>query len=146
MKQFVFTLQQWYDMQIGMEKQHKMQIGAVDKQIAQFKDEMNALMCRFDKAKDEYCSHLTMGMPAPRAGDYGRYFDSAKAHMAAVQAQIDRLEREKELMLQKLLRVRREIKLLDKLREKQYKAYLDEAKKEHGKFVDDMVSYRVTVS
>lgn len=146
MKKFSFTLQQWYDMQLGVEKQHKLQISAIEAQIRALREELRALLQRFDKSKVEYCGGVCAGMMALRADDYGRFFDSTKHQMAAVQAGIDRLEREKELWLQKLVRVRREIKLLDKLREKQYSAYLDGVKKENGKFIDDLVSYRVTVS
>ena len=146
MKQFVFTLQQWYDMQIGLEKQHKLQISAIETRILECREELHGLLRCFDKTKVEYCGAVSVGMLALRAGDYGRYFESTKQQMAAVQAQIERLEHEKEQWLQKLVRVRREIKLLDKLREKQYKAYLDEVKKENGKQIDDMVSFKVTVS
>ena len=146
MKQFVFTLQQWYDMQTGMEKQHKQQLAAIEKQIQNLRNDMQQLTDRFDTAKHEYCGALSTGLMALRAGDYGRYFDNSKAQMANIQTRIDLLERDKEQWLQKLVRVRRELKLLDKLREKQYKAYLEDVKKEHGRFIDDMVSYRVTVS
>ena len=146
MKQFTFTLQQWYDMQVGMEKQHKMEIGALDTQIAVCRDELQALHHCFDKSKNEYCEAVSSGITALRANDYSQYFDHTKLKMSGVHEKINRLEHDKEQLLQKLLRVRREIKLLDKLREKQYKAYLSEAKKQHDKFVDDMISHKVTVS
>lgn len=146
MKQFTFTLQQWYAMQVGMEKQLKMEIGAVDAQIARFRDDLQALNNCFDKSKNEYCSAVSVGIKSLRANDYSQYFEHTKLKMNGVQAEINRLEREKEQLLQKLLRVRREIKLLDKLREKQYRAYLSEAKKQQDKFIDDMISHKVTVS
>lgn len=146
MKQFVFTLQQWYDLQVGTEKQYKMQISLLDKQISSCRNELGFLAGCFDRTKAEYCGAVSLGMLALRAGDYGRYFECTKLQMAAVQSQIDRLENEKEQWYKKLVQVRREIKLLDKLYEKQYKEYLDEVKKENGKFIDDMVSYKVTVS
>lgn len=146
MKQFVFTLQQWYDMQIGLEKQHKLQISAVEARITECREELRDLMRCFNKTKVEYCGAVSVGMLALRAGDYSRYFECTKMQMTAVQVQIDRLDHEKEQLLKKLVLVRREIKLLDKLREKQYQAYQDEVKKEQGKQIDDMVSYKVTVS
>jgi flagellar export protein FliJ len=66
--------------------------------------------------------------------------------MTTVQLEIGRLERERELRMQKLVHTRKEIKLLDKLRETQYAEYQDNAKKQHDKFVDDLVSYNVTIS
>lgn len=146
MRQFVFTLQQWYDLQVGTEKQYKMQINLLEAQLTACRNELNILTGCFDRTKVEYCGAVSTGMLALRAGDYGRFFECTKFQIAAVQAQIDRIESEKEQWLQKLVRVRREIKLLDKLYEKQYKEYLDEVKKENGKFIDDMISYKVTVS
>lgn len=146
MKQFEFSLQSWYDMQQGLEKQHKLQIGTIEAAIAKLKDELAALNADYDKAKDAFSSAVTMGMSAPRVRNYGFFFDSLKAAMAAVQEQIAKLEREKEQWLQKLVHVRRELKLLDKLHDAQYRDYLCEAKREHDKFVDDLVSYKVTVS
>ncbi len=133
-------------MQCGMEKQHKHQLAVTEKHIQELKQNMQALMQDFDKAKDEYCGTLPKGLLVFRADDYGRFFEDSKSQMAALQAQIEKLEKEKEMELIKLVKVRRELKLLDRLREKQYKAYLDDVKKEHGRFIDSMVSYKVTVS
>lgn len=146
MKQFVFSLQQWYDLQTGTEKQYKLQIKLLENRIAGLRNELSVLAGCFYRTKVEYCDAVSTGMLALRADDYGRYFECTKFQMAAVQANIDRLEHEKEQWLKKLVQVRREIKLLDKLYEKQYKEYLDEVKKENGKIIDDMVSYKVTVS
>ncbi|MFA5675346.1 MAG: flagellar export protein FliJ [Christensenellales bacterium] len=146
MKQFVFTLQQWYDLQTGTEKQYKLQINLLENRIAVLRNELSILAGCFDRTKVEFCDAVSIGMPALRAGDYGNYFECTKIQMAAVQIQIANLENEKEQWVKKLVQVRREIKLLDKLYEKQYKEYIDEVKKENGKIIDDMVSYKVTVS
>jgi flagellar biosynthesis chaperone FliJ len=41
---------------------------------------------------------------------------------------------------------RRELKLLDKLRESQYAEYMENVKKQQDKCVDDLVSYSVNAS
>jgi flagellar biosynthesis chaperone FliJ len=48
--------------------------------------------------------------------------------------------------MQNLIHTRKEIKLLDKLRETQHAEYMDNAKKQHDKFVDDLVSFNVTTT
>ncbi len=146
MKKFVFSLQAWYDMQLGLEKQHKLQIGLIEANINRLKDDLAVLNRGYDKTKVEYSGAVTKGMIAPHVQHYGSFFDSSKAAMAAVMEQIGKLEREKEHWMQKLVHVRREIKLLDKLRETQYTEYLGEIKKEQSKLIDDLVSYKVTVS
>jgi flagellar export protein FliJ len=146
MKKFVFTLQSWYDMQLGLEKQHKLELKNIEAELTKRQNELLQLGRDFDRAKNEYLSAVTEGVGAPRVKDFGLYFDSLKAAMAAVQLEIARLEREKEQRMQKLIHTRKEIKLLDKLRETQHAEYMDNAKKQHDKFVDDVVSFNVTTS
>jgi flagellar FliJ protein len=146
MKKFVFTLQSWYDMQLGLEKQHKLELKNIEAELAKKQNEMLRLESDFDKANGEYCSAVSKGVGAPRVKNFGLYFDSLKAAMAGVQMEIARLEREKEQIMQNLIHTRKEIKLLDKLRETQYAEYMDNAKKQHDKFVDDLVSFNVTTT
>jgi phage host-nuclease inhibitor protein Gam len=56
MKQFVFTLQSLYDMQDGIEKQVKMQMSAVEAELARQIQEMERISASFDRTKSEYCS------------------------------------------------------------------------------------------
>ena len=146
MKKFVFTLQSWYDMQLGLEKQHKLELKNIEAELIKRQNELIRLDSDFDKANGEYCSAVSKGVGAPRVKDFGLYFDSLKAAMAAVQIEITRLEREKDQCMQKLVHTRKELKLLDKLRETQYAEYQESAKKQHDKFVDDLVSFNVTTS
>ena len=146
MKKFVFTLQSWYDMQLSIEKQQKLELKNIETDLLKRHKELEQMNAEFDKASGEYCSAVSNGVMAPRVKDYGLFFDSLKASMTTVQLEIGRLERERELRMQKLVHTRKEIKLLDKLREKQYTEYQGNAKKQHDKFVDDLVSYKVTIS
>jgi len=146
MKKFVFSLQSWYDMQLGLEKQHKLQIGMLDARIAASRDQLAALDSRFHKNGCEFNSEVSQGMAVHRAHDYGAYFDSTKAVMAALRQHIAQLEEEKDEWMQKLVQVRREIKLLDNLRDSQYREYMTESKKQQAKFIDDLVSFKVSTT
>lgn len=146
MKRFVFSLQSWYDMQVSLEKQHKLQIGMIEARINAAKDQLAALCGCFDKTRCEFTGEVSQGMAIHRAYHYGSYFESAKTSMAALQTHIAQLEEEKAEWMQKLVQVRREIKLLDNLRDNQYREYLGEAKKQQDKFIDDLVSYKVSIT
>mgnify|MGYP001221120458 CR=1 FL=1 len=146
MKKFEFSMQAWYDMQLGLEKQQKLEIKNIEAELLKKQNELLRLENDFEKASGEYCVAVSRGLGAPRMKDFGLYFDSLKAAMAVVQMDINRLEKEKEQLLQKLVNTRREIKLLDKLRESQYAEYKDNLKKEFDKFVDDLVSFGVSTS
>lgn len=146
MKRFVFSLQSWYDMQLGLEKQHKLEIGMIQARINASRDQLAALAGRFDMTKGEFNDEVSLGMAVHRAHHYGSYFDSSRTSMAALRQHIEELEDEKEEWMQKLVEVRKEIKLLDNLREHQYGEYMTEVKRQQAKFVDDLVSYKVSIT
>ena len=146
MKQFVFTLQALYDLQESAEKQVKMQMSVIEAERTQRLKEMETLNSRFDLAKNEYCSVVTGGVQAIRIRNYGHFFERLRTVMMLQQGKINQLESEKEKCLQRLVDVRREKMLLDKLREEQYEEYLDGIKKQQAKMMDDFVSYKTTVS
>ncbi len=146
MKKFVFSLQSWYDMQLSIEKQQKMELKAIEAEMLERQKELERLDAEFGKASGEYCTAVSGGVRAPRVKEYGLFFDSVKAAMSSEQMELSRLEREREIRMQKLVNTRKEIKLLDKLRDKQYTEYLEITKKQQDKFVDDLVSFNVTMS
>lgn len=146
MKQFVFTLQALYDMQESMEKQVKMQMGMIEAELAQRLREMDALNTSFETAQNEYCSAMAVGVAAVRIKNYGHFFERLRAVMVLQQGKISQLENEKEKCLQKLIHVRREKMLLEKLRAEQHDEYMSEVRKQQAKMMDDFVSYKTTVS
>ena len=146
MKQFVFTLQALYDMQESMEKQIKMQMGMLEAELAQRLREMDSLNASFEKSQNEYCSAMAGGVAVVRIKHYGCFFERLRAVMLLQQGKISQLESEKEKCLQKLIHVRREKMLLDKLRAEQHDEYMSEVRKQQAKMMDDFVSYKTTVS
>jgi flagellar export protein FliJ len=146
MKQFVFTLQALYDVQDSIEKQTKMRLGALEAEIAQCAHELDVLNAHYDKAQGEYCRVMTGGVSAVRIRHYGAFFEKLRAVMLLQQSKIRKLETEKDKCLQKLIHVKREKMLLDKLREEQYSEYLSELKKQQANIMDDFISYRANVS
>ena len=146
MKQFVFTLQALYDMQESMEKQIKLQMGMLEAELAQRLREMDSLNSSFEKSQNEYCSAMAGGVAVVRIKNYGCFFERLRAVMLLQQGKISQLEIEKEKCLQKLIHVRREKMLLDKLRAEQHDAYMSEVRKQQAKMMDDFVSYKTTVS
>jgi flagellar export protein FliJ len=146
MKHFTFTLQTLYDVQESSEKQVKMQMGAIEAEIAQRFREMAVLNASFDKAKTAYCTDMAGGVQAMRIKNYGYFFERIRSAMLLQQRKIGQLEMEKERYLQKLVQIRKEKMLLDKLREQQYGEYMAEFKKQQAKLMDDFVSYKTTIS
>lgn len=146
MKQFVFTLQALYDMQENMEKQLKLELHAIETELARHIETLDTLNASYDKVKSEYSGVVAEGVAAVRIHQYGHFFERLRAVMLLEQGKINRLEKEKEHCREKLVHVRREKMLLEKIREEQYSEYLEERKKLQAKLMDDFVSYKTNVS
>jgi flagellar protein FliJ len=145
MKRFEFSLQPLYDMQENYEKKYKMQMSEIEEELRKRINDLDTLNGNFDKMKNEYCKAMTRGVQASRVKEYGDFFERLKAVIGLIEEKIAFLENEKEKCLQKLIQVRKEKKLLDKLRENKYEEYRDEVKKEQDKRIDDLVSFKASV-
>lgn len=142
MKQFVFTLQALYDMQEGIEKQIKLQLSAIEAELAVHRKELEALNLSFETTKGEYAAAVSRGVQAVKIKNYGIFFEKLRAVILIQQTKITQLENEKAKCLQQLISVRKEKMLLDKLREEQYEQYMEGVKKHQAKLMDDFVSYK----
>jgi len=145
MKQFVFALQPLYDMQESNEKKMKLQMVGIEEELLKRKKDLELLNKNFIKVSEDYRNSVSRGMQASKIKEYGEFFERLKAVIALVQEKIDYLENEKEKCLQKLVQIRKEKKLLDKLRESKYEEYMEESKKQQDKRVDDLISYKTSV-
>jgi len=146
MKQFVFTLQSLYDMKLSEEKQKKIELAAVEKELRSKNDELSALKREFKEKNEEYLAVMAAGTDAERIKQFGVFFTRLKESIALTEKQIDALEQEKQQIVAQLVEIRKEIKLLGKLHDEQYAEYLDKRKKMQEALIGDIVSYKVTVS
>lgn len=146
MKQFVFSLQSLHDMQAGIEKQQKIKLKMIEKKQFKQRDELESLNDEFDNVKEEYCQVISTGVLASRVAKYDLFFSRLKAGMSAVQSKIRKLDAAKGQCLQQLVNTRKEIKMLEKIREREYKIYLKVLKKEQSRLIEDFISYKAIVS
>lgn len=145
MKQFVFALQPLYDMQESNEKKTKLQMAGIEEELLKRKKDLELLDKNFRKASEDYRICVSRGAQASKIKEYGEFFERLKAVIVLVQEKIEYLENEKEKCLQKLVQIRKEKKLLDKLRESKYEEYMEESKKQQDKRIDDLISYKTSV-
>lgn len=146
MKRFTFSLQPLYDMKQSEEKQQKLELFTLQKELQARYNEMTALMAEFEGTSAEYCSVVTSGVEAVRVQQYGQFFAKLKAAMTLTKEKISALETQKKKCVEVLVEIRKEIKLLEKLREEQYAEYLDKRKKVQEALIGDLVSFKATVS
>lgn len=146
MKRFTFSLQPLYDMKQSEEKQQKLELVTIQKELAARYNEMKTLTAEFEGTSSDYCSVITTGVQAVRVKQYGQFFARLKAAMTLTQEKISALEAQKKKCIESLVEIRKELKLLEKLREEQYTEYLDKRKKVQEALIGDIVSFKASVS
>lgn len=146
MKKFTFTLQAVYDIALDTERQRKLEMQRIEARLQAIVKELIETKAALHNTKRECQQKLTCGIDAPKLIQYDQYCDSLHATISILQQNKTKVEREKEKCLQAQIENRREIKTLEKLRDKQYEEYLLELRREEEKEIGDLVAYRTTIS
>lgn len=146
MKKFAFTLQAVYDIALDMERQRKLEMQRIEIRLQAVVRELIETKAALTNTKRECQQKLSHGIDAPNLIQYDQYCDSLRATISVLQQNKVNIEREKEKCLQAQIENRREIKTLEKLKDKQYEEYLLELRREEEKEIGDLVAYRTTIS
>lgn len=143
MKQFVFTLQSLYDMKIKVEDQQKIQMKRIQDKQRGLIDELNVFKKTFDITKEKFNMRLNEGAQTDELAQYSQYFTDINSLIMLQKENIAQVEKEKQKLLEAQIEIKKEIKMLNKLRENQYEEYLQEVKLEEEKIMGDIVCYNV---
>jgi flagellar export protein FliJ len=143
MKQFVFTLQSFYDMKLSEEEQQKIRMQMIIERLFAQTEELSRMKKAFNQSKQTFCEKISRGLKSDELAQYNRYFSSLTEGMMVQKERIAKTEKEKEKCLKEQIEIKKEIKTLDKLRESQYEAYQYGLKLEEEKEIGDLVSYKV---
>lgn len=146
MKKFVFSLQALQTMKENSEKMQKTQLKSIEAKLLVHEQEIKKLLEKYENIKLEFNNAAAKGIEAARAMHFGEFFLKLKAAIVQNEKSAAMLEQEKEDCLKKLVNIRKEKMVIEKLRNKEYEEYLCEVKKEQSKVAEDFYSYKVSVS
>lgn len=146
MKKFVFTLQGVNDIALATEKQLKIEMQRIEDRLRRVLQEIEDTRAEFRTLKARCFEQMRQGgIESQSLVQYERYFEKLEAALQVLQQTKAQIEREKEKCLQAQIENRKELKTLEKLREKQYQEYLSELRREEEKAIGDLVAYRSTI-
>ncbi|MGI5970196.1 MAG: flagellar export protein FliJ [Oscillospiraceae bacterium] len=145
MKRFVFSLQPLLKLKRINEKQKKTELAEIQNRLNELYAEKEELERRLEESSIGYKKEMRKGMPPPRMAWYANFADYLQAHLKALNASICEAERIKEAKQSELVTLMKEIKTIEKLREEQYRAYLEEAAKDEERVLGDLISYNKSV-
>jgi flagellar FliJ protein len=144
MKKFVFSLNALYEVKKTQKDRLQTELAAaeaVHRAAVQRKDELERTL---EDRKDEFEAKASGGMTVSDLKGYAVYFEEMQDRIKAAGKEVDRALREVNQRRNELVSIFKEIKVLEKLYEKQYADYLKEMEKSETKAVEDIVSFKIT--
>lgn len=142
MKKFKFRLQSVMNVKVALEKQKRMEM---EKAAAYLEKCIQTVLTMEQEHKDlsaKFHEEAAQGMHAPRMYAYSAYFEDLKHRTDIERMRALRANQELQAARQALVEAMREVKIYEKLREKQYEEYLVEAARENDKVIDDFMSFK----
>lgn len=143
MKKFVFTLQSVYDIALSNEKQQKNLLKRIEERLLALRTVLERMFEQKKEAHAQCAKDVDEGTDANRMAQYARYFESLNDKIEAQTKAVAQLEKERDKVIEALVEIRKEIKSLENLREKQLEEYREEVKREEEQAIGDVVTYQV---
>jgi flagellar FliJ protein len=145
-KRFVFSLNALYEVKKTHKDRLQTELAAAEAVYRAAVERKADLEITLENRKEEFEAKASSGMTVSDLKGYAVYFEEMQERIKAAGKEVDRALREVNGRRNELVTVFKEIKVLDKLYEKQYAEYLKEMEKSETKAVEDIVSYKVTDS
>jgi flagellar export protein FliJ len=143
MKKFVFTLQSVYDIALSNEKQQKNLLRRIEERLLALRAALDRMFEQKKEARAQCAKDVDVGTDANRMAQYARYFESLDDRIEAQKKAVAMIEKEREKVVDALVKIRQEIKSLENLQEKQLEEYRTEVKREEEQAIGDVVTYQV---
>lgn len=144
MKKFKFTLISLLNVKVSLEKQKTVELADQNRVILMLDMELDALRARLKASTNEYNQKMERG--GMSAGDIAAYSTGIRALYDKIAEQQEKIRRAillKDKITDELVALMGERKMLENLKEKQYQEYLEEARREDAKIMDDFMSTKI---
>ena len=138
MKKFKFRLQKVADTKARQEKQKSVELARLFLELENQKQELRNLNFELENVQQEVFGKTVSGAPAKEILEYQRYIEKLQQDIHEQQQRVLDLEEKIEQVQAALLKINKEKKILERLREKRYLKYLQEQSREEQKLLDEM--------
>ncbi len=145
MKKFTFTLQSVLRVKTIQEKQIKAELAEIQGQLNDLFAQRTDFQQQLEISSAQYGDELQKGLSVPRMAWFSNFADYINGQLKQLEVQVRKTEQKLEEKKAELIAAVKEIKTIEKLREEQYRAYLEEVSKEEEKVLGDLISYNNTV-
>lgn len=147
MRKFVFTLQSVLKFKQTTEKRQKADLANVMALLRKLYDEDMALDLAFQRTTESQELVLRRGINiAEELPRHAAYFLYIRDEKKALRKKIDAAELARERCQRALIKTMNEIKTLEKLKDEQYRLYLEEVRAEEDKAMADIISFNAVTA
>ncbi len=144
LKKFVFTLASLLKIRETDRERLMAEYAEAETQFVLAKDKKAKLERQHIEECQSFERKCALGMKPSDMRDTANYLEELRGFIKLAAAAVIQAEKKVEEKRQELAGVYREIKTLEKLREKQYKEYLVENEKEEVKLREDILAFNIT--
>lgn len=143
MKKFVFTLQKLYDVKEIEEDQKRSELKELGKKLDSIMERLSQLHETYESQKEKYARDCKKGVSAFELQRYGDYFKFLNEEIVLHKHMKAECEAAIDVCRQEILRLINEKKVLDRMREEQYEAYMAELAKHTEREIEDFMQGRL---
>jgi flagellar FliJ protein len=142
MKKFVFSLAALFEVKKTQKDKLQAEYTAAEAAYQAAVNKKAALEQTLGEKTQEYEAKAKKGMTVADLKGYVFYLQELQDRIKLAGREVEKAQREVELRRTDLIAIHKEIKVLEKLYEKQYNDYLKEIEKSETKAVEDILSYK----
>ncbi|MDD3765711.1 MAG: flagellar export protein FliJ [Eubacteriales bacterium] len=139
MRKFKFSLQFLLNIRKSEEKSVEAQLQSWRSKVAALEQELGALLGKRQMYEDKLKEEYSKGMTPQNLHNWNLYLSALKSEIDEMELKVVSAKEECNKILNKLLEIKKTVKMLETLKDKRYKEYLDEEAKEEHKITDEFV-------
>lgn len=140
MKKFRFSLQVLLDVRTKQEKSAKRELYAAQTELNLLERRLEELKKESELCQNDLLKNAQKSITASRLHDYYLRLSRLKEDIISQQEKVRDAEKKCELLMQKLIEIRKMVKMLETLKERRYEDYRLEAEREEMKLIDDFLN------
>ena len=144
MKRFVFSLDSVYELKKTLKDKIQAEYAAAEAVLDKAIKHREFLDRTLLEKTEEYESKLRKGMIVCDMQSYVNFFEELQNEIRRAEIEVLTARKAADLKREELVEVFKEIEVLKKLRQKQYREYLKEEEKKEANLLDDIMSFNIT--
>lgn len=141
MKRFEFPLRALYEVKTTKKEEKQgeyLTAQAIQEQFAARKEELTRILAT---ERQRCTERMQQGVTTRELQVYSAFLEEQQKQLEYACAELSRAQQVTELRRGELVSLHKELKMLDKLREEQYRAYLVEVRKKEASAIEDVLAF-----